>query len=180
MNKLKAGDKVKFSASVKMLQGLDPYGIYTVAKTERYFVYLDILDIEHVCWYESDFEKVDDTKHKHRDLMIQYANDYTLEIEVKDYVGSWSVSQHPHWLSTREYRIKPKPERKPFNLEEALAGKRVVTIEGDEVTQLVQFKSLSYPNNVYGVVKGVVTCWNDDGSYSSSSNVKSLHMEELN
>ena len=50
MNKLKAGDKVKFSVKAKMLQGLDPYGIYTVAKTERSFVYLDILDSEQGCW----------------------------------------------------------------------------------------------------------------------------------
>ena len=75
---------------------------------------------------------------------------------------------------------KPKSERKPFNLAEALVGKRVVTIEGDEVTQLVQFESLSYPTNIYGVVKGVVTCWNADGSYDSRSKFKSLHMEELN
>lgn len=68
---------------------------------------------------------------------------------------------------------------KPFNLVEALAGKRVVTIEGDEVTQLVQFKSISYPTNIYGVVKGVVTCWNGDGSYNSNSNAKRLYMQEL-
>tara|TARA_R110002096_G_scaffold144036_1_gene300640 strand:- start:590 stop:970 length:381 start_codon:yes stop_codon:yes gene_type:complete len=69
-------------------------------------------------------------------------------------------------------------ERKSFNLEEALAGKKVVTIEGDEVTQLIQFESISYPDNIYGVVKGVIVCWNDDGSYSSTSNVKSLYMQD--
>ena len=69
-------------------------------------------------------------------------------------------------------------ERKSFNLEEALAGKKVVTIEGDEVTQLIQFESISYPDNIYGVVKGVIVCWNDDGSYSNTSNVKSLYMQD--
>ena len=118
-------------------------------------------------------------KHIHHDLMIQYAKDTSIEIEVMETHYDWGVTIQPAWDIDREYRIKPKPERKPFNLEEALAGKRVVTTEGDEVTQLVQFKTLSYPDNIYGVVKGAVMCWNDDGSYSSTSNYKSLYMQEL-
>ena len=183
MNKLKAGDKVKFSEAAKILQGLDATGIYTVAKIDRCFVYLYILDTEQGCWYESDFEKVSDNKHKHHAVMIQYANDCTLEIEVKDSIGRWDAIDYPHWLSSNEYRIKPKPERKSFNLEEALAGKRVVTSQGDEVTQLTQFKTLSYPNNVYAVVNGGVMRWYRDGSYDiaypNSSDRYKLYMQEL-
>ncbi len=180
MNKLKVGDKVTLSPDAKMQKGLDATGTYTVAKIDRCFVYLDSAGYENIAWYESDFEKIEDTKHIHHSLMIQYANDCTLQVEVKDYVGSWGVIRYPHWLSTNEYRIKPKSERKPFNLAEALAGKRVVTIEGDEVTQLVQFKSISYPANIYGVVKGVVTCWNGDGSYGKQAIYRRLYMQELN
>jgi len=176
--KIKAGDKVKLTYA-KMLSGLNRDTVYTVAKTERSFVYLDILDTERGCWYESDFEKVEDNKHVHHELIIQHANDCTLKIEVKNSVGRWVVIRYPLWVNTKEYRIKPKPERQPFNLEEALAGKRVVTHEGYEVTQLVQFKTLSYPDNIYGVVKSVVGCWNEDGSYNTKSRVKSLYMQEL-
>lgn len=119
-------------------------------------------------------------KHIHHDLMIQYANDCTLEIEVKDYLNRWGVIRYPHWLNIHEYRIKPKPERRPFNLEEALAGERVVTNEGDEVTQLTQFKTLNYPDNVYGVVNEGIMCWNRDGSYPNSSGRYQLYMQELN
>ena len=119
-------------------------------------------------------------KHVHHDLMIEFANDCNIVIEYDQGINGWTRTFYPEWHPDVSYRKKPKPALKPFDLAEALTGSRVVTHEGDEVTQLVQFESLSYPANIYGVVKGVVTCWNDDGSYNSNSNAKRLYMRELN
>ena len=107
--------------------------------------------------------------------MIKYAKDCTIAIELKDNRGEWVETGYPIWSTLASYRIKPKPERKPFNIEEALAGNRVVTNEGDEVTQLTQFKTISYRTNIYGVVKGIITCWNGDGSYGGTD-YKRLYM----
>tara|TARA_R110000765_G_scaffold237644_1_gene340254 strand:- start:378 stop:659 length:282 start_codon:yes stop_codon:yes gene_type:complete len=92
-------------------------------------------------------------KHIHHDLMVQYAKDTS---------------------------IKPVSVLRPFNLKEALAGMRVVTYEGDEVTQLVQFKTKRNPDYIHGVVAGVVNSWGVDGYYDLDSEYHRLYMQELN
>lgn len=50
------------------------------------------------------------SRHPHADLMIAYANDTSLEIEVRDR-GEWCVSSRPLWLPHMQYRIKPAPKK---------------------------------------------------------------------
>ena len=54
---------------------------------------------------------------------------------------------------------------KPFNLEAALRGEKVVTRDGREVTQLVKFKGTHKSQELFGVVDGVaIPCsWYEDG-----------------
>ena len=51
---------------------------------------------------------------------------------------------------------------KPFNLEEAKAGKKVVTRDGIEVAQLTEFNGIG-DFCLFGVVNGVLKSWNKRG-----------------
>lgn len=53
---------------------------------------------------------------------------------------------------------------KPFNLEEALAGKPVITRDGKEVKQLIQFDIKDW-DCLYGVIDTDVHSWNINGKY---------------
>lgn len=55
---------------------------------------------------------------------------------------------------------------KPFNLEAALRGEKVITRDGREVTQLVKF-TIDNPQYeaIYGVLGEVVTGWHVNGKY---------------
>jgi hypothetical protein len=56
---------------------------------------------------------------------------------------------------------------KPFNLEEALAGKPVVTRAGKPVTQLTLFNSSNnYP--LHGVIDGYIEAWTQQGNFNDS------------
>lgn len=57
---------------------------------------------------------------------------------------------------------------KPFNLEEALAGKPVVTRSGDPVTQIVKFKNIDSPYCILGVHNNEVEKWCIDGRFNES------------
>ena len=54
---------------------------------------------------------------------------------------------------------------KPFNLEAALRGEKVVTRDGREVTQLVKFENLRRKDQVCGVLEANLYFWHDDGSF---------------
>lgn len=55
---------------------------------------------------------------------------------------------------------------KPFNLEKALAGEKIVTRDGREVTQLTRFSVLgNYP--LYAVVNGSLYSFDIDGRWST-------------
>jgi hypothetical protein len=53
---------------------------------------------------------------------------------------------------------------KKFNLEEALAGKPVVTIDGREVSQLTLFYDVPFHRKLVGVVDGDFCYWTESGS----------------
>ena len=53
---------------------------------------------------------------------------------------------------------------KDFNLKEALAGAKVITVGGDEVTQLT-LMNVDGIDNLVGVYKDEVLQWNTDGSH---------------
>ena len=53
-----------------------------------------------------------------------------------------------------------------FNLEKALAGEKVITRDGREVTQIVSFDASDSEFVVYGVIDGqAVDSWTQDGGY---------------
>lgn len=54
---------------------------------------------------------------------------------------------------------------KPFNLEQALAGKKVITRDGQTVTELHLFKHEELDNPLTGIVDGAIYCWTTVGSY---------------
>ena len=54
---------------------------------------------------------------------------------------------------------------KPFNLEEALNGAKVVTRDGRIVTQLIKFNA-DEKETLYGVVSNEIASWKDDGRFS--------------
>jgi hypothetical protein len=54
---------------------------------------------------------------------------------------------------------------KPFNLEEALNGAKVVTRDGREVTQLTKFNA-DEDETLFGVVNKEIASWKDDGRFS--------------
>jgi len=58
-----------------------------------------------------------------------------------------------------------------FNLERALSGEPVITRDGREVTQLIQFDTTER-NIIFGVVNGVVRSWCSNGEYITTLNHK--------
>jgi len=54
---------------------------------------------------------------------------------------------------------------KPFNLERALAGDKVITRDGREVTQLVHFKNVETSNDLFGVLEHCILSWKENGNY---------------
>jgi len=60
---------------------------------------------------------------------------------------------------------------KPFNLQDALAGKQVVTREGKKVTELHLFKGGKLLQPLFGIIENEegYFCFNKDGMYNYSS-----------
>ena len=63
-----------------------------------------------------------------------------------------------------------------FNLKKALAGKKVVTNNGDEVTQLTMMTVLSR-NKLVGVCKNEVLLWYTSGTSIRGSGHNDLHLK---
>ena len=63
----------------------------------------------------------------------------------------------------------------PFNLQRALAGDKVVTRGGREVTQLTRFDCKT-SFTVVGVMDGAVHTWKEDGRYVEQSSRYDLFM----
>jgi hypothetical protein len=56
---------------------------------------------------------------------------------------------------------------KPFNLDEALAGKPVITRNGKPFTMAGYNEKARDGQNIAGWVDGTLMCWHHDGSYST-------------
>ena len=55
---------------------------------------------------------------------------------------------------------------KPFNLEAAIRGEKVITREGNEVTQLTKFENVRQDvEPLRGVVESIVCTWSIDGRF---------------
>jgi hypothetical protein len=72
---------------------------------------------------------------------------------------------------------------KPFNLEEALAGKTVVTRNGDPVTQIVKFDlKNNIPYSIAGIHNGHICTWSYEGIFNISTDTQhqmDLFMSEV-
>jgi hypothetical protein len=66
--------------------------------------------------------------------------------------------------SDRRYMTK-----KPFNLQEALAGKPVVTRDGHPVTEIHELKTATNRHNVVAVVNGSAKSFTKNGAYFSNN-----------
>jgi hypothetical protein len=66
---------------------------------------------------------------------------------------------------------------KPFDLQAALDGAKVVTRLGYEVTQLVKF-DVRQRMTVAGVVNGNIYWWKEDGTGSGNCNALDMFMYE--
>lgn len=64
---------------------------------------------------------------------------------------------------------------KPFNLEEALNGAKVVTRDGREVTQLINFNA-DEDETLFGVIDREIVAWNDKGKFQNSDHILDLFM----
>lgn len=68
---------------------------------------------------------------------------------------------------------------KPFNLEEALAGKPVITRHGRKVTEIYHFKTTKSPYPVHACIDGTIVEYTQRGTYYSlGSTERDLLMEE--
>ena len=64
-----------------------------------------------------------------------------------------------------------------FNLEKALAGEKVVTAKGDEVTQL-KLLSMSTGSKLVGVHEDTLCVWNSDGRFDHERlTPRDLHLD---
>lgn len=66
---------------------------------------------------------------------------------------------------------------RPFNLEEALAGKPVVTRDGQEVTQITLFEGTTTSHPVFAVLEGDILCFNENGMHGINSSSLDLFMK---
>lgn len=67
---------------------------------------------------------------------------------------------------------------KPFNLEEALNGAKVVTRDGREVTQLIKFNADEH-ETLYGVANKEIISWDDKGKFQFDDHILDLFIKEL-
>lgn len=65
---------------------------------------------------------------------------------------------------------------KPFNLERALAGDKVVTRAGKEVTELHYFNTVNTEYMVYAVIDGATYVYNKDGKRPARNAMQDLLM----
>jgi hypothetical protein len=70
------------------------------------------------------------------------------------------------------FNNKKNMKTKPFNLEKALNGAKVVTRDGREVTQLTCFDtSDNYEYSLYGVIGKDICCWARTGQVNIDTNI---------
>ena len=78
--------------------------------------------------------------HPHRDLMIEYANDKTIEIEVC-VNEKWNKCSEPSFYSDAEYRKKPKVTKKVIEYRLYLDPENEINIlEGQDIIEPAHFK----------------------------------------
>lgn len=91
-------------------------------------------------------------RHKHADLMIAYANDTSLVIEVcEEGGGDWCETSQPLWRTDLRYRIKPEPKKAyvyMYDLYDSKALNKWATVSSPVYSNLVESR-LRVLNNGY-------------------------------
>lgn len=108
--KFMVGDKVKYKEGDRVVFDHNPETIYTVEEVESDGL-ITLVGSNYVA-YPGDLALVSrPTKHKHYDLIIEWAKDPTnVIIQIKGPTGHWgdTARNSPTWSFGAEYRIKPK------------------------------------------------------------------------
>lgn len=106
----KVGDKVKFKEEVGVYYDHDHKTIYTVEEFHSE-TRIALVESNYVA-YPDDLELVSrPTKHKHCDLIVEWAKDpVNVIVQYRGVKGDWrnTADNSPSWCSEIEYRIKPK------------------------------------------------------------------------
>ncbi len=94
-------------------------------------------------WWDAINDKLEarrENYHPHRDLMIECANDKTIEIEVCAN-GKWNKCSEPSFYSDAEYRKKPKVTKKVIEYRLYLDPENEINIlEGQDIIEPAHFK----------------------------------------
>ena len=96
-------------------------------------------------WWDAINDKLEDRRrnyHQHRDLMIEYANDKTIEIEfLGDRKDEWKNIENPSFLDNEKYRKKPIVTKKTIECRIYLDTHGVINIvERDAALNISHFK----------------------------------------
>ena len=80
--------------------------------------------------------------HTHRDLMIEYANDKTIEIEfLADRKDEWKNIENPSFLDNEKYRKKPKVTKKVIEYRIYLDKENeIIMVERQDMIKPAHFK----------------------------------------
>lgn len=110
--KFKVGDKVKYKEGARGVFDHNPETIYTVEEIQSE-TRIALVESNYVA-YSDDLELVSrPTKHKHYDLIVEWAKDPdNVIIQYKHPCGWVNVAcNSPSWCPETEYRIKPKTKQ---------------------------------------------------------------------
>ena len=112
MSMFKAGDKVRLKSGNKFSNGEEIATIeaikedvvsFTELNTWAWFSQLELASIEYP-----------NPPHKHRDLIIEWANGADIQLSVN---REWVHLDNPTWASGLEYRVKPQKTEKDLEIE---------------------------------------------------------------
>lgn len=93
---------------------------------------------------------------------------YTVpSVEYSIKTGNWKIIKEKETMTTK---------LKPFNLEKALAGDKVVTRGGQEVVKIVHFKDANIDERVIFQVEDVVYLCSEDGKYYTTGSGSQLDL----
>ena len=73
--------------------------------------------------------------HKHKDVIIAWANGEQIEYRDPDYSLEWKPIRVPSWLADTEYRVKPKEEIHSFRVALMHAADEYFTTTADDPEQ---------------------------------------------
>ena len=80
------------------------------------------------------------SRHKHADLMIAFANDTSLVIEVNGGDG-WTETTQPLWRTDLHYRIKPAPKKVCVFMYESKSTDKLCHVTCDSIDEAERIRS---------------------------------------